>query len=83
MFHLFYYTATPLCSRTTSNLRYCSPYAAEASPARVYVRKGSNKSKLVTKAKKTTKSTTKTPAMMKKQLKAKKYAPVLRQTKKA
>jgi hypothetical protein len=39
------------------------------------VRKGSKK---VAKAKKTTKSTTKTPTVIKKQLMAKKFAPVLR-----
>jgi len=80
-FICFTSTATLVCSKTTSNLRYCNPYA-EASSAGVYVRKGSKNSKQVTKAKTTTKSTSKSPsAVTKKKLIAKKYAPVLRKTK--
>jgi K+-sensing histidine kinase KdpD len=68
--------ATLGCSRTTSNLRYCNPYAI-ASSAGVYVRKVKSKTRKSTKS---TKSTTKTTGSTKKLLVAKKFAPVLRKT---
>jgi hypothetical protein len=69
-----------VCLRTTSNLRNCNPYS-EAGTG-VYVRKGANKAKQYTKARTSTKATTKTLGVAKKPLLAKKFAPVLRKTKK-
>lgn len=89
----FYSSAASLaCSRSTSNLRNCNPYAASAN-ANIGLRKASNKAKLAAEARKLAKaklaaakakaaastSTTKASGATVK-IVAKKFAPILRQS---